>query len=72
MAASKYSTGGYDVILMSSTPERFRCPFCKKLMKDAVQTFRGERACAQCYETAKGYKVLLFYNFTSKICLQSI
>ena len=50
--SSKY---GYNVRLVAGVPKIFKCPFCNLLVRNAIQTFRGERACEACYIEAKGY-----------------
>ena len=60
MAASRFhengsSLGGYNVELKEPLPKEFICHnFCKLLMKDPVQTSRGDRSCETCYREAKG------------------
>lgn len=51
--------GGYQVALKNPLPLKWQCPFCNLLMKDAIQTYRGEMACESCFLKAKG---------DSKIC----
>ena len=46
--------GGYDVLLLHSIPAKYKCPICSMLMRDALQTYRGEMACESCYHHAKG------------------
>ena len=43
---------GYDIELVGSLPTKLLCPFCKFLMRDPIQTFRGELACEYCYKQA--------------------
>ena len=49
--------GGYNVKLWDEGDvlknEKFICPFCKLLMRNPVQTCRGELACSSCYQHAK-------------------
>jgi len=40
---------GYDVYLVEPINKRFQCPLCNKLMRDPIQTIRGELACEYCY-----------------------
>ena len=42
------------VYLVEPLPERFRCPLCMKLMRNPVQTIRGELACENCYKSNIG------------------
>ena len=44
---------GHDVNLISELPHMFKCPLCNLLMRDAIQTYRGDRACEFCYYDAK-------------------
>ena len=50
-------SGGFNVNLVNPIPDRYKCPFCKKLMKDPVQTLNppceGDRACRSCYLEAQ-------------------
>ena len=50
-------TGGLNVLLVSQMPDKYKCPFCKKLMRDPVQTLNppceGDRACHACYIEAQ-------------------
>ncbi|XP_057315097.1 TNF receptor-associated factor 3-like isoform X2 [Hydractinia symbiolongicarpus] len=41
---------GYEVLLVDPLPERLKCPLCKKLMRNPIQTYRGELACEYCYQ----------------------
>ena len=45
---------GYDIELVDSLPTQFLCPFCKLLMRNPIQTFRGGLACEYCYKHALG------------------
>ena len=47
--------GGYDVLLASTLPARYRCPLCQLLLRNAVQTIRGELACESCYMNSRRY-----------------
>lgn len=44
---------GYEVLLVKTLTERLTCPFCMKLMRNPIQTFRGELACEYCYQIHK-------------------
>lgn len=44
---------GYDVPLVALLPNKFKCPLCELLIRDAVQTYRGELACESCYRAAR-------------------
>ena len=46
-----HSARGYDVELVEEIPERLKCPLCETLMRDPIQTIRGELACEICYES---------------------
>ena len=46
---------GYKLELVSEFPTKFRCPFCEHLMRDPIQTSRGELACGSCYMEALRY-----------------
>ena len=50
-------SGGLNVNLVNPMPDRYKCPFCLKLMKDPVQTLNppceGDRACRACYLEAQ-------------------
>lgn len=50
---------GFVVNLKNSLPTKWKCPLCSLLMRDAIQTYRGEMACESCYFSAKG---------TSSVC----
>ena len=56
MTPDRFS-GGLDVNLVNAMPERYKCPFCKKLMRDPVQSLNppceGDRACRSCYSEAE-------------------
>ncbi|XP_057295437.1 TNF receptor-associated factor 3-like [Hydractinia symbiolongicarpus] len=44
---------GYDVLLQDGKQHGYlQCPLCKKLMRNPIQTFRGELACETCYKNA--------------------
>jgi len=45
--------GGYKVSLCGDVQDTLLCPFCKLLMRNPVQTFRGELACEYCYVQAQ-------------------
>ena len=47
------SIGGYKVSLCEDVQDTLLCPFCKLLMRNPVQTFRGELACEYCYVQAQ-------------------
>ena len=47
------NTDGYKVTLCEDVQDTFLCPFCKLLMRNPVQTFRGELACEYCYIQAQ-------------------
>lgn len=48
-------TGGYEISHMKSKiPEKWLCPLCNKLLRDAIQTYRGEVACESCFLVGKG------------------
>lgn len=50
----KLREAGYKVTLCEKVDERrFKCPLCFRLMRDPVQTYRGQLACAYCYKEAK-------------------
>ena len=47
---------GYDVKLLYGDDgkyEKYKCPLCKFLIREPIQTERGELACMDCYNTAK-------------------
>jgi len=45
---------GFVVNLKTPLPGKWKCPLCNLLMRNAIQTYRGEMACEACYFTAKG------------------
>jgi len=45
---------GFAVNLKDPLPAKWKCPLCNLLMRNAIQTYRGEMACESCYFTAKG------------------
>ena len=47
------TTRGYKVNLCHDVGCTLLCPFCKYLMRNPVQTFRGELACEYCYIQAQ-------------------
>ena len=54
------SMGGYDVKLASRgcIPASYYCPYCKKLLKNAVQTSDGDRLCDVCFEEISRFTYL--------------
>ena len=50
---SKLKNTGYKVCLCEDVNDALLCPFCKLLMRNPVQTFRGELACEYCYVQAQ-------------------
>ncbi|XP_057304946.1 TNF receptor-associated factor 5-like isoform X2 [Hydractinia symbiolongicarpus] len=44
---------GFDVKLVSSVTGRYKCSMCKLLLREPIQTFRGELACGSCYSYAR-------------------
>ena len=51
------ASGGYTVKLLPGTrvPESYYCPFCKLLLRNAVQTSEGDRLCESCFKTIVEY-----------------
>ena len=49
----KLANTGYKVTLCEDVKYTLLCPFCKLLMRNPVQTFRGELACEYCYTQAQ-------------------
>jgi len=45
---------GFVVKLKDSLPSKWKCPLCNLLMRNAIQTYRGEMACESCYFSVKG------------------
>lgn len=52
--SSDISEGGYKVNLKKGIPRKWQCPLCDLLMRDAIQTYRGEMACESCFLKGKG------------------
>ena len=54
---TRHYSGGLDVQLVGPLPEKYVCPFCKKLMKDPIQCLNppkeGDRSCRSCYQEAQ-------------------
>lgn len=50
---NKLTNIGYKVNLCEDVNDTLLCPFCKLLMRNPVQTFRGELACEYCYLQAQ-------------------
>ena len=70
-APPAHGTQGYKVNLKTKLPKKWICPLCNMLMRDAIQTYRGEMACESCYLNAKGYVFCLSIMFclsTSPFC----
>ena len=49
---SNNMNNGYHLELVETLPIKYLCPLCKRLMRDPIQTFRGELACEHCYKEA--------------------
>jgi len=45
---------GFVANLKNPLPGKWKCPLCNLLMRNAIQTYRGEMACEACYFSAKG------------------
>ena len=43
----------HSLKLMDKVPEELKCPLCEKLLREPIQTVRGELACEDCYVEKK-------------------